>query len=266
MIIRLNKPIFEELINNFTDMRLTYTLLCLGMLLHTSCSNDNSNTGDSAKTKSVKITVPEDICSLINMEMIQHYFDVVETDLEMVLDLENYEEYATCGYKWEKSNFEELKELRLEKMMAMSFQKEGEGKASVSDILELESPYSLVYVGKFKTYKDAKNAKDRFVQSHKVPTKEDMEHLKKEINKSEELTEDQKEMGNDFSGEIGSNLEFKKIVGVGDIAFYDYLNKSVDVLLSDISFSVLIDSEKPLEENIDIAKNIAVEVIQVIAK
>lgn len=250
-------------------MKLIYTLLCTSILLLTSCSGEGLNADGTPKTKStksVKVTVPDDICTLINKEMIQSHFDVQEADLEMELDAENYKQYATCGYKWEKENFEELKNIQLETMMAMSFPKDGQEKSTVSDILKLESPYSMVYVGKFKTYTDPKQAKSRFDQSHHVPTKEEMEHLKKEIDKNKEMTDEQKEMGQGLSGGIGANLKFQEVTGIGDAAYYDYLSKSVDVLLSDISFSVLIDSDKSLEENIDIAKLIATEVIKKITK
>lgn len=252
-------------------MKLLYTLLFAGLLLNTSCSSDSTNADGSAKTKSsnsAELTIPTDLCSLITKEMIQTHFGISADELEFKADTIGSAKYATCGYTWKKENYEELSKLRLDAAMAMSMPKEGQKKTTVSDMLKLEMPNGMVFAGKFKIHdkERSESAIEEFKRYHHTPTKEDLKNFKDEVQKSEELTDDQKDMGKDLGGGIGSNIKFKEVTGVGDLAYYAYLDRSVDVLVGDVSFSVIVDSDKSIEENIEAGKSIAQEIIDKISK
>ncbi|HLV41222.1 MAG TPA: hypothetical protein VKY37_02995 [Brumimicrobium sp.] len=251
----------------FISILTALTVFVLG-----ACSSDESTVvGKDGKVVTSKytkkITMPLHPCEHISREMLVNLFDVEESELELnedFLDPESY--YAKCGYRWKKPNFEELEEKHrnamMDYMMKGVSKKEG-AKTSLSDVMKLESPYGSVSIGHFKQYDKMKSAVNQFTQLHRVPTKDDMAHLNKEIDKEfdeKKLDENSKKLGKELSGGIASNMKFTEIDGIGDQAFFDHLDKSLDVRFGTFSFKVYIDSSQDFDSNVEIAKKIAQEV------
>lgn len=252
-----------------------YALLIASIsLLFSSCGSGGTTAVDKdgnivASSYTKKVDLPVNPCEYITRKMVIAHFDVTEEDLE--LD-ENFSKInnssAVCGYKWRKSNHEELEEIQRNVMLDYAMQgvtkREGsEGKIKISDLTKLESPNSIVQIGMFEQYDKMQTAVDRFIQLHRVPTKEDMAVLNKEIDKEfkkKGLDEKSKNMGKGLSGGIASSMKFTEITGVGDQAFFDHLNKSLDVRFGTLTFKVIIDSELSFDENVEIAIKIAKEV------
>jgi hypothetical protein len=150
----------------------------------------------------------------------------------------------------------------MEYMMHGVQKKEGP-KPKISDITKLESPFGTIMIGNFEQYEDLQKALDRFTQLHKVPSKEDMAALNKEIDKKfkeEGIEDNSKKVGKELVGGIAGGLKFTEIGGIAGQAYFDHLDRSLDVRFGTFTFSVVIDSELDFDENIEIAKKIAQEV------
>lgn len=213
---------------------------------------------------SKKIDLPLNPCDYISREMVMAHFDVAESKLELDEDFTDpTSAYAKCGFKWKKSNYDELSKIHQDAMMNYMMhgieKKEGP-KPKLSDLTRLESPYGTILVGNFKQYDDMQKALNGFSQSHHVPTKEEMAALNKEIDKQfaeKGMDDNAKKIGKSLTGGIAGGLKFTKIDGIGDQAFFDHLNRSLDVRFGTFTFKVYFDSELSFEENIEIAKKIA---------
>lgn len=239
--------------------------------IFSSCNTEGDSSSDKATSSSFSknIDLDQDICKLITKEMVVSYFDVQKEELELKDDInKSNNAYSSCGYAWKKENYEELKEKRTDMMMAYAMKgvkknDDNTKEVTMSDIMKLDSPLSLIKIEKLKKYEELDKAVRSFENSHKVPTKKDMKKLHKEIDKKgdqEGLDEKSKDMGKKLTGGIASNLKFTKVDGIGDQAFFDHLDKSLDVRFGLYTFSLIIDTELSLETNIDIAKKIAQEV------
>lgn len=234
-------------------------------LLLYSCRRDINNAvfqKDAVETSQFtkEVILPDDPCKLITVDMVTAYFNVQQ------LGLDFEDNYSKCGYSWKKSNFEELRELQINaifnyaKKESESTSTEDNSNEMLSDAIEIVSPYNTVQVGNFIRYKSLQDAIDRFTLLHKVPTKEEMDRLRREMKKQvskENLKEEALDIDIYSALKLSKNLKFKKIDGVGDQAYYDFFDKSLDVRYGIISFKLYIDSEKELETNIEIAKELA---------
>ena len=246
----------------------TASIFCLS-----SCGGDgNSGTdvnGKSSSKFSKRIDLPINTCDFITKEMVLSHFDVKTGELDLKDNNDKKSStYSRCGYQWKKSNYEEIQKKKFEIIRNYSSAgKKADGgnekKAGLSDLMNLESPNSKLLIGDFKDFENNEEASKAFKRSHHVPSKEDVKKLHKEIDKKGEeegLDEESKELGKNLTGSIASNLKFTEINGVGDEAYYDHLDKSLDVRFGTLTFSVYIDSENDFKTNMEIAKKIAKEV------
>lgn len=235
-------------------------------LLLTSCRLDKNSAldhkGNVVTTQFTKeITLPENLCGLITIDMIMAHFEVQKNEL----DLED--DFSQCGYSWKKANFEELREQQINTVFSItqngseiSSEEDDKFNTTMSDVIISESPYNTIQVGNFEKHDNLQEAVNRFTMLHRVPTKEEMNRLYNEMKKQiakEHLNNEAIDTDRVLALGVPKNMKFEKIDGIGDQAFYDYLDKSLDVRYGKISFKVYIDSEKDIDTNIKIAKELA---------
>lgn len=248
-------------------MRYLILILASTTFFFTSCNNEGGNENSNSSAKYSKtIDLPLNTCDYINEETVLSRFDVKREELEFKDDNnEKSSSYSKCGYLWKKTNYEELSAKRREMLMAYAMKgvKKNNIEVKMSDVMKLESPSNMLKVGHFKEYDNEKSAVSRFDNSHQVPTKKDIKKLHDEIDKqgSESgLDEKSKDMGKKLTSGIGGSLKFTEVNGIGDKAYFDHLDKSLDVRFGKYSFSVFIDTENDFDTNIEMAKEIAQEV------
>lgn len=230
-------------------------------------SNKEGNKEEASTSQfSKSITLPDDPCKFITKEMVTSNYNVTADQLEETgNDMDGYSQYETCTYSWKKKKYDSLQNKQIDMAMsaAMGSKKKGGKKASIGDMMSVESPYNTLGVGKFRQYDDVKSAIFQFKNLHHIPSKEDMEKLKKEFDKEaakKGLNEDQKKMGHGLSKGIHSNLKFSKVEGIGDEAYYDYLDKSLDVRFGKVTFSLIISTEDGYKKDIEVAKKLVKKV------
>ncbi|PKR79745.1 hypothetical protein CW751_13550 [Brumimicrobium salinarum] len=251
-------------------MKILILLLSIVFIFY-SCTNNNvaedSDGNKVTTTYTKKVNLPVNPCDYISRETVTSYFDVKSTDLELNEDFTDpHSKYAKCGFKWKKNNFEELSKVHQDAMMSymMKSAKKDQGpKPKLSDITKLESPYAKLMVGEFKAYEDFQKAVKRFDLLHKVPSKNDIEALNKSIDEEldkQDLKAETKKQGKSVVGGIAESLKFTKVEGVGDRAYYDHLDRALNVRFGIYTFSVGIDSDLSFDENIEIAKKVALNV------
>lgn len=235
-------------------MKSTILITLLSLLLLFSCRREiNKSKAESGNGKFYKntaeIELPENMCGLISVEEITSHFEVQKVDLDVEDD------NSKCGYSWKKSNFEKLREQQIKTIYnfakdesGLKLDEERISNTTLSDIVESKSPYNTVQVGDFTKYNNLPKAIDYFTRIHKTPTKEEIKRLKRKI---------EKEHPNGKVFEINRKMKFKKITGIGDQAYYNYSDMSLDIRFGILSFRIYIDSEKDLKTNIQIAKKLA---------
>lgn len=249
--------------------RLIYILPAIGFLFFSCNSGENTavdkdgNTVTSEFGKDYKL--PENPCDFLSEEMVTSNYNVTADKLKLKdKNGEGYSRHETCFYTWEKKNFEELTAKRSEVMMsAMMGGRDGKKPASTGDVLKTEDPVNRLGVGRFRKYDNAEAAKTQFINLHRVPTKKDMAKLDEEFKKAadkEGLSEDSKEAGTKLTEGIGSNLSFTEVFGIGDQAFYDHLDKRLDIRFGTLSFSIIISTEDGFDRDMEVAKELAHEV------
>lgn len=242
-------------------MRYIILILSLLGLLLTACSDkNNTESSEDSKVAIKEVAIPEDICGIITKKTIFYYFNIDESAIELELKEEiskSNAQYSKCGYEWKKHNYEELNKIYTDYLIQSTMS----GEVNISEISKLESPSNTVQIGAFRIAKNLDEAKTDFKNQHRIPTEEDMEVLRKEIDKNEEgnLSSEEKSIGKKLSENIASNLKFTPVEGIGDEAFYSHLDKSLDIRYDKMSFKVYIDTYLTMDENIEIAKKIAQE-------
>lgn len=249
--------------------KLLYLLYLLMFSVFLSCDVQNGNTNKSANVlTSQAMELPNEICDLISREMISSHF-MVNNDIVKLIDETDEMNTMTskCGFQWKKSNFEQIQDKRIEKLKAYSHAyaraMEEEGESTIYKLSQFESAYNTVQIGDFQKFKNERVAINYFENTHKILTAEELNQVNQVINDKmddSEITEQQREVGNELTKSIARNMEFTPIYGIGDQAFYDHLDRSLDVRYGTIAFSVYIDTEYGFETNIRIAKEIAQEV------
>lgn len=242
--------------------------------MFSSCSDENGkNSTDSGNTKESIAQIDSDKfqemalepCTLLSLEMVVEKFKVSAEDIEKkdhVSKNGKLSAYSYCKYLWKKPNFEEIQERIVTKMIEAA--KKRDTKNSIQTAMNMETPYFEVGVSNFKVYDSKEKATKYFSDANKVPEKKDLEKLNKAIDtvSDEKLSKEDKEMGNDLVGGIASKMKFEKVEGVGDLAFWDYLDKRLNVLYGNvqIGFHVYISDDK--DENIKLAKELANEIMK----
>jgi hypothetical protein len=245
------------------------TIVLVSATFLTSCGGDSSNKTDQQKKETSEISTDNfeklavNPCNFIDESLVIKHFNVSAEDLEK-------DEYVReklswidhCTYKWEKEDIEAINKRNQKKLMEAM--QSGNTKNAIKVGKEIEPPHKHVGVTNLKLYDDIEEGRKYFQNSHKVPSKEDLEKLNQEFQKKaneKNLTENQKEVGKDLGGGIADNLKFKKVENLGDYAYWDDLGSKLDVLVGKIQFGVKIHTGDGTEKDIEKATIIAKEII-----
>jgi hypothetical protein len=146
----------------------------------------------------------------------------------------------------------------------MEAAKSGDTKNSIQTAMEMETAYFVVGVTNFEVYESLDKAKTYFKNAHKIPEKKDLDKLNKAIDtiSDEKLSDKEKEMGTDLVGGIVSKLKFDKVDGIGDLAYWDYMDNQLDVLYGNVQIGFIVYTSDVNEENIILAKELATEIMK----
>lgn len=247
-----------------------FALVLISFSILFSCQNEKGESENSSKQKKPdKVSVDDfeklalNPCNFIDESLVTKHFEVSAENLEK-------DEYVNekiswtdhCTYKWEKEDIEAINKRNQEKMMAAV--KSRSTKNAIKAGMEVEQTHKHVGVTNLKLYEDLEKARKYFENSHKKPSKEDLEKLNEEFAKQaekKELSESQKEVGKDLGGGISDNLKFQKIENLGDYAYWDDLGSKVDVLVGKVQFGVKIHTGEGIEKDIEMATIIAKEIL-----
>lgn len=242
--------------------------LIIFCLLFFGCSSKNDSAVEYFARNKDAVTedkdLPDEVCGLLTKELIANYFDIDEGELEFE-DKYVGTNYHQCGFKWEKSNFEELKDSQRKafkmfiKSSTTSLENNELNELSLSDVLMMESPYAFVQVGQFNKFKSVIEAETVFSTLYDKPNGEEVLLLNKAFF-SKEFNLENLEIDHYRFNKLIEEFKFKEIKGVGDQAYYDMINKSVNVRFGTLTFRVYIDSEFDISTNIEIGKSIALAV------
>lgn len=214
-------------------MKLVLIILTSSFLFFTSC-NKNGQDGRSKFSKDIDLSI--DPCNYISKEMIVCHFGGSSSNLELIDDSNPNKISSACGYMWKKSDQDEIQVHRSKILLASASKGANVESERISDFNQFNSPNNRVKIGSFTSYDDDKSAIRDFKYAQIASTQR--EHKIENSN--------------------GSNI--LEINGVGDQAFYNRVNKSLNVRFGTISFSVIVDTEFDTETNILIAKKLANEV------
>lgn len=237
-------------------------------LLLASCggnSDSSSNSSNSSNNYSkAKITLPESTCDVISAEFVSQTFGVPVDELEegwSARDLDWGIDITDCGYTWKKDNYDEV----LSEMLTTI------SKVTRGDLKDDGTPYrfqDVVYpdnkilVGRIKTYDSTDAAQNWFKNSHRSLSEEEKDFLNEWLGEELEeqgLSDEQVEIGEEIGWLLwGLDLAFIPVDGIGDMASFDTLERSLDVLYGTVSIDVYIDIEwLSQEEMIEKAKEVS---------
>ncbi|MDX1650949.1 MAG: hypothetical protein R3277_00540 [Brumimicrobium sp.] len=255
--------------------KLTYFTLSL-LFITASCksgeeSEEQTNTATPEKEE-INLADLEKLagypCNFISKELVVKYFDVKADELEKNEYSPNKNKISWmdhCTFEWKKENFEEIEAKNQKIVMETMTNQNQNVKEIISKAKSVESAYNKVGVGNLKIFENQEKATTYFNNSHRVPTKEELEMLNKEIDKQGDkkgLTDDQKEMGKSMSEGVASKIAFESVSGLGDIAVWDVYSERLDVLVGTFQFGVIVHTSQGKEANIEKAKAIAKEIIE----
>ena len=213
------------------------------VLSFTSCNKSN-NSDNSQFSKSISKSISP--CDYIDKQMIVCHFGMSKTKLKFQdLNNESNSIAIQCGYSWKKSNNNDGNHVR------KTFH------------TNQKSKNNYIKIGNFRTYADIISAASDFKKIYWVTSNENVKMAGIALNNNESYDALNEKLNNsidDFQGRSKSGLRLTEVNGVGDQAFYDHLNKSLDVRFGTLSFSVFIETEMDTETNILIAKKLALEV------
>ena len=250
--------------------RMFYIPLIIGSITF-SCSNDVSNEKNSEqkndqvqdKVVSKVIDLPDNPCEMISMELVTKHFDVSADSLEKdEYNREGVHWTESCAYKCKKADFDVINKRNQEKIMAAM--KKGSMKDAVKAGKEVEQAHKHVGITNLREFDTSDEAQKYFKNSHKKPSKEDMEKLDQEFNKQADkkgLSAKQEEMGKSLSSGIADNLKFIEVDGIGDMASWDDLGSKLDVLVGTTQFGVKIHTGEGTEKDIEKAKSVAKDIL-----
>lgn len=217
-------------------MKYSLFLLTAAFLFLTSC---NKNSESSNFYKNVDLSANP--CSYITKQMILCHFGVSTSKLELKnVNTQSDNNKSQCGYFWEKSDVEET-------------QSGNNHSASTSNHIK---------IGNFRKYNDEIAAVRDFKRNYWISSNEHTTERNSDMNSRNHsiLDESFRTMHDGLQREYNTDFKLTEVFGVGDQAFYDHLNKSLDVRFGTFSFSVFIETEYDTETNILIAKKLAREV------
>ncbi len=221
-------------------MKYFILLFTVTVLSLTSC---NKSGEDSRFSKNVNLPISP--CDYITKQMIVSHFGVSKSKLELEgISNSSSNKDPQCGYYWKNEN-------------------NASNSLIQSGHLGSESPISHIKIGNFRKYEDIHSAKRDFKKPYWVSSSgernQQLTYLVDDKN-HDWLEEKYHKLNNDLSGEFIRDIKLKEVYGVGDQAFYDEENKSLDVRFGTFSFSIFIETEFDTETNILIAKKLANEV------
>lgn len=243
--------------------------LISGMLL-LSCSTETNTDG---KNKTVNqpeednitysITLPDNPCKLISKELVTKHFNVSADSLEKdEYDREGVNWTEHCTYKWKKKDYDAINERNKEKMLASL--KKNTVKDAVKTGMSIEQTHKHLGITNLRAFESEEQARKYFENSHRKPSKEDMEKFDEEMEKQAEkkgMSEKEKETGKGLAGGIANNLKFKDVDGIGDMASWDDLGSKLDVLVGTTQFGVKVHTGEGTEKDIEKAKAVAKDIL-----
>ena len=246
-----------------------YLALVSGALFF-SCSSEPTNTDSKVENQetenddiSYSITLPDNPCDLISIEMVTKHFDVAADSLEKdEYDREGVNWAEHCTYKWKKDNFEEINKANQEKLLASM--KKGTVKDAVKTGMSIEQTHKHLGITNLKAFESVEQAQKYFENSHRKPSKEDMKKFDEEMEKQAEkkgMSEKEKETGKGLAGGIANNLKFESVEGIGDMASWDDLGSKLDVLVGTTQFGVKVHTGEGTEKDIEKAKAVAKDIL-----
>lgn len=253
-------------------MNKVFIFLLLTTIVLFSCSTESSdanakskNADNNKETATIKdIDLPDDPCTLISKQMVTKHFDVSADSLEKdEYNREGLHWTEHCTYKWKKENFEEINKKNQERMLA-SMQK-GSVKDAIKTGKSIVQPNKHMGITNLRKFESLEEAQSYFKNSHRKPSKEDMEKLDKEFEKQSKkqgLSEEQKETGKSLAGGIADGIKFQEVEGVGDMASWDELGSKLDVLIGSVQFGVKVHTGDGTEADIQKAKAVAQDIMK----
>lgn len=234
-----------------------------------SASEKSKTNSEQQKTEASEVSADDfkklaiNPCNFIDETLVTKHFNVAAKDLEKDEHVnERLSSYDHCTYKWEKENIDSINK-RNQKIL-LDAMKSGDTKNAVKAGMKVEKTHYYVGITNLKLFDDLEKGIKYFKNSHKKPSKGDLDKLDKEFEKKaneENLSEKQKEVGKDLSGGITENLKFRDVDNLGDYASWDDLGSKLDVLVGKIQFGVKIHTGKGTENDIEKATIIAREII-----
>ena len=217
-------------------MKYSFILLTATFLFFTSC---NKNSGNSDLYKDIKLS--ENPCDYITKQMILCHFGISKSKLELKdVKTQSNTDKSQCGYYWEKSTTD---------------------KAQVGDNHSTTSR-NHIKIGNFRKYNDKVTASRDFKRNYWISSNENItEKGSNSKGRSHSiLDQSANKMYNELQKDYNTDFKLTEVYGIGDQAFYDHLNKSLDVRFGTFSFSIFIETEFDTETNILIAKKLVREV------
>lgn len=191
----------------------------------------------------------------ISRSRVVTYFGVDEENIELV-EKPNSFGFKDFGFMWKKSNYEELKDQKINAILTHkskdSATEQVNGSNEIYNVVsEYESPFGEVLVKNFRKYKDIKEAKQQFSLIHQ----NSKSNIDRALNYSKLTDKKAFEIPRDKYSKL------TEIPGVGDEAYFDSSTHSLDIRYKDIAFMISIDSELDPSLNLEIAKEMAREIL-----
>ena len=104
-----------------------------------------------------------------------------------------------------------------------------------------------------------------FKNAHRTPTEEEKTYMQQEMTKKleeEELSAPQKETGTKLTTSVMDKIQFEAVEGIGDAAAWDFMDSALVVLTGRTKFKIIVDISDAKEENLAIAKKLAILVLK----
>ncbi|PWH85302.1 hypothetical protein [Brumimicrobium oceani] len=217
-------------------MKYSLFFITVTFLFLSSC---NKNSDNNRYYKDVDLS--ENPCEYLTKQMVLSHFGISTSKLELKnVYPQSSNDISQCGYFWEKSQDAEHK---------ISNKKS-------------EFANNHIKLGSFRKYKNEIAAERDFQRNYWISSNEDLKASTTDSGTGSYSTENPNasSMHYGVQGNYNSDFKLTEVFGIGDQAFYDHLNKSLDVRFGTISFSIFIETEYDTETNILIAKKLAKEV------
>lgn len=237
-------------------------LLCTGVLL--SCNNNSSGeetdgTATATKTSSAKkSTGNSGKC----------YEDYLGQNMENLLTKEDITKYVSMNLDEAKVNdWRDQKDPEYQHyyyIVKAGPEREKTFKTPTGTVLPINYE---VGINGIKIYSEkVKNPLQSFRNSHHTLSETEKENAKaamnKALGKSKDLTEAQKSAAGKGTGSAIDQLRFTEIEGLGDAATWSHNYHYLSMLVGNTVIDILVDVSDDENENIEVAKKLATEVLK----